>query len=382
MIHLLSGKTKHYAWGGDDFIYDFLNQDKQNQPCAEYWLGSHPSGISSLEDGTNLDDYLRDNSLELPYLLKILDVKSMLSIQAHPSEAEAKAGYEEELSKNIPIEQRIYKDPYAKPEMCVALDDFYLLSGFRPLQNAIKQILPYPSLSPLLEILQQQGYLALHHHLINCKEAAYKALLLPLIESLEQEQKAGKLKEHHPGYWLLAAYKKYPKDRALLLILFLNLIYLREGQAYYHREGILHAYLSGQCVEIMGNSDNVLRAGLTDKPLHINTIMTCANYEPMDFYTCPVYEKNAYESNFVSNSKVFLLQKITIPEKVFYTSKSSNLEILLFVEGSGYIEDMNEKRTIVVNKGQALLLMPGTSFALHSDKSLALFRALVSPDIS
>lgn len=84
MIHLLSGKTKHYAWGGDDFIYDFLNQDKQNQPCAEYWLGSHPSGISSLEDGTNLDDYLRDNSLELPYLLKILDVKSMLSIQAHP----------------------------------------------------------------------------------------------------------------------------------------------------------------------------------------------------------------------------------------------------------------------------------------------------------
>lgn len=383
MIHTLSGTLQHYAWGGNEFIANFLNQKPQKTPWAEYWLGGHPLSPSRLENGLPLDEYLLEQNLELPYLLKILDVKSMLSIQVHPTESQAQIGYEQELAKNIPIAKRIYKDVYAKSEMCVALSDFYLLSGFSPLKDAINQLIPHLSLRPIMEILQQEGqqeiYKTLHTYLIKCDEKSYQAMLIPVIENLKHMQRSGILKEHNPTYWLLRAYQKYPQDRSLLLILVMNLIYLREGQAYYHKEGVLHAYLKGQCVEIMGNSDNVLRAGLTKKPIHIKQLMACTNYEPMDFYLCPVYERNTYERSFVCNSKAFELQQIELPPNVLYTSNSVGLEILLFTEGSGFIEDLTEKRTIPVSRGQALLLLSNTSFALRSFKNLSLFRALPFP---
>lgn len=375
MIHTLSGTLKHYFWGGTEFIADLLGQKPTGEPVAEYWLGAHIASAAQLEGGIMLDDYLRKHGLELPYLLKILDVNSMLSIQVHPSEAVARQGYEAEQAKKIPINKQIYKDANAKPEMCVALSEFYLLSGFRHIKDSLAQLSPYPSLAVLAEILQNEGYRALHNHLHKVNDEDYQNMLKPLIANLQNQEKNGELREHNPAYWLLQAYKKYPQDRALLLILVLNLIYLREGQAYFHREGILHAYLRGQCVEIMGNSDNVLRAGLTEKPVHLKQLMTCTNYEPMDFYTCPLQEKNAYESSFVANTKVFNLQKIDLPTQVFYTTQSMGVEILLFIEGSGHIEDLSEKRTLPVERGQALLLLPNTSFALRSQRKLTLFRA-------
>lgn len=374
MIHTLSGTIQNYAWGGTEFIANFLGKPASKEPWAEYWLGAHVVAPARLEDQTPLDEYLHAQALELPYLLKILDVNSMLSMQTHPAETQARAGYEQEIAKNIPIAKRIYKDARAKPEMSVALSEFYLLSGFRPVQDALSQLLAYPSLSPLGQILQLEGYKAVHEFLLNCSDSSYQSMLEPVLNDLQSRH--AELQEHNPAYWLFKAYQQYPQDRALLLILLMNLIYLREGQAYFHQEGILHAYLRGQCVEIMGNSDNVLRAGLTEKPVHVAQLMACTNYEPMDFYTCPIYENNAYESTFVCNTKVFSLQQIALPTKILYTSKSLGVEILLCTEGRGHIEDLTEKRTLALSHGQAILLLPNTSFALRATSKLKLFRAL------
>ena len=147
MIYRLTGQVQHYAWGGKNYIASLIGlYSAKDQPCAEWWLGAHTSAPSEIEDVTgkqSLIEFLLQNPTalgqasrqqfgdELPYLLKILDVEKPLSIQLHPTKAQAEKGFEAENAKGVALTDstRTYKDRNHKPEMMIALSDFWLLHG-------------------------------------------------------------------------------------------------------------------------------------------------------------------------------------------------------------------------------------------------------------
>src|SRR5690606_7232556 len=152
----LTGKVQHYAWGGYSYIPQLLDMPAGKEPAAEYWMGAHPSAPSVIQlngDNTTLDQLISrqpaaiigqqvwDRFGELPYLFKVLDVKDMLSIQVHPTEAEAEKGFARANEAGIPLSaaHRNYKDANHKPEIMVALSEFWLLHGFLP-ENKLAQV--------------------------------------------------------------------------------------------------------------------------------------------------------------------------------------------------------------------------------------------------
>lgn len=174
-IYKLQGHTQDYAWGGKDYLPQLLAiNNPANQPFAEYWLGAHnalPSEIIENNKATKLTDFLQQNpqylgeksqqkfGQELPFLLKILDVALPLSIQLHPTKAEAEQGYDLENQKGIALnaKTRTYKDRNHKPEMMIALSDFWLLHGFKAKKEIIQSLQAKPSLQKLAQELEQES---------------------------------------------------------------------------------------------------------------------------------------------------------------------------------------------------------------------------------
>ncbi|HUJ76211.1 MAG TPA: mannose-6-phosphate isomerase, class I, partial [bacterium] len=302
----LVGSVQHYPWGGYEFIPRLLGQDNPNrEPCAELWMGAHPRGLAQVEiDETRLtldrliaaDPWLtlggpvalRYNG-RLPYLFKVLDVRDMLSVQAHPSRAQAEQGFARENAAGIPVDapQRVYRDENHKPEVHVALTEFWMLHGFRPLEELVDVLSSEPELAPLAAAFtgrlaaagrEAEPRLALvrdlYGRVMEMPQAEVDAVLQPLLARLESEEAAGKLRKELPGFWALRAARTYPldgghRDRGIFSIYLLNLVKLQPGQGTFQSPGELHAYLEGANVELMANSDNVLRGGLTTKHVDV-----------------------------------------------------------------------------------------------------------------
>jgi mannose-6-phosphate isomerase len=180
-VFKLLGKVQHYAWGGNSFLPELLHiHNSENSPFAEYWLGAHDKASSELiiDNGERkkLNEYIQSNPSELlgeyannkfkqlPYLLKILDVKNMLSIQVHPSKENAEKEFLEENKKSIPLTalHRNYKDDNHKPELMLALGEFWLLHGFKRKMELIKILKNIPELNFLLTVFQKENYYELY----------------------------------------------------------------------------------------------------------------------------------------------------------------------------------------------------------------------------
>ncbi|MCK7555090.1 mannose-6-phosphate isomerase, class I [Chitinophaga sedimenti] len=178
-LFLLKGKVQHYAWGGYDYIPQLLNITPNGQPSAEYWMGAHvsaPSVIATANGDTTLDQLVAANPQqvlgaatqsrfgELPYLFKILDVKDMLSIQVHPTKSEAEKGFARENEAGIPLNapNRNYKDANHKPEIMVALGEFWLLHGFLPEDKLTAVLANVPAFNFLTPIFEKEGYFGLY----------------------------------------------------------------------------------------------------------------------------------------------------------------------------------------------------------------------------
>jgi mannose-6-phosphate isomerase class I len=214
---------------------------------------------------------------ELPFLLKILAAARPLSIQAHPNRAQALLGFERENLEGVPLDAaaRNYRDPHHKPELLVALSEFYALRGFRPLVEIEATLASTPELAPLVPKAPKdaEGLAVLYRHIMNLSQPEASALLGPLLDRLEREDRQQAFAPLDPPYWILRAHRELSTpghhDRGLFSILLLNLVELRPGQAIFLAAGELHAYLHGVGIEIMSSSNNVLRGGLTTK--HIDT---------------------------------------------------------------------------------------------------------------
>ena len=297
----LEGKVQHYAWGGKDFIPELLSvSNKDNRPFAEYWMGIHPSAPARIQVDsttkelpelihTSKEKYLGSKVLknfsDLPFLLKILDVKDMLSIQVHPSKEEAVKGFDRENKEGIPMNasHRNYKDANHKPEMMLALSDFWLLHGFQPKVKLEKTLSAVPEFSELLNLFTQKGYRYLYQHVMEMNQQEVDAFITPLAARILPAYQNNEIPKSSPDFWAAKAIKTYPGtfDRGIFSIYFFNLVNLQKGDAIFQGAGLPHAYLEGQNVELMSNSDNVLRGGLTPKHIDVDELMKHTLFEPI-----------------------------------------------------------------------------------------------------
>jgi mannose-6-phosphate isomerase class I len=298
---LLRGAVQHYAWGGTRFIPELLGRSNdENKPWAELWLGAHPRGPAAvlLEKAPGgwlaLDRLIRAAPEavlgrsaarrfggELPFLLKVLDARDTLSIQVHPSRRKARQGFARETAAGLAqgSPERSYPDANPKLEAQAALSRVWMLHGFRPL----REIAALPALVPeLAEILGGPAELLsvrrLCSRLMNLPQETVDAVLGPLLARLEKREPAD---QGSPDYWALRASRQHPGpgggiDRGIFWIYLLNLVGLEPGQGTFQPVGLPHAYLEGTAVELMSNSDNVLRGGLTSKKVEAAELLRAA----------------------------------------------------------------------------------------------------------
>lgn len=273
MLIPLANDPRDYAWGSTSLIADLEGRAPSGRPEAEVWFGDHPGDPSETPDGRTLDRWIAEDGAgagiggPLPYLLKLLAAASALSIQAHPSKAEAEAGYAREEAAGIPRDAaaRTYRDDNHKPELIVAVSDtFRALAGLRDLDETRRLVAELgPGAQPLTERLEAQdaslagiiGWL-LSDGADAARDVIAAAVAADVPEFAEELALVRRLGEDFPG------------DPGIVVALLMNLVTLRRGQGLFVPAGVLHAYLEGLGVELMAASDNVLRGGLT--PKHID----------------------------------------------------------------------------------------------------------------
>lgn len=384
-IFKLKGKVQHYAWGGFNFIPEWLGSiNVDHKPAAEYWMGAHPSASSLLETGAGevpLYDAIRESPEafigekvnarfgELPYLFKILDVKDMLSIQVHPSKTEAEKGFDAEEAAGIPISapHRNYKDRNHKPEVMVALSDFWLLHGFQQPDLLRKVLVNVPAFNHLVDLFDKEGYKGLYQYVMELPQNQVNTLLTPLVLAELQKKQAGQLTKAEPGWWVSKLYENEPAlgdiDRGVFSIYFFNIVSVKPGQAVFQGAGVPHAYLEGQNVELMANSDNVLRGGLTPKHVDVPELLKHTLFEGitpdvMDgvpaaegekLYPCPVPD--------------FGISKIELQAGEGFRHTASSLEIIVVLSGSIDIQGTN---SVTVHKGEAVAILAGESYIISA----------------
>ncbi|WP_405751639.1 mannose-6-phosphate isomerase, class I [Streptomyces sp. NBC_00012] len=297
----LSNTVRPYAWGSTTAIPELLGIAPTGEPQAEMWMGAHPGAPSLLTRMTTTgaagperpltDVIAADPERELgratvekfgprlPFLLKLLAAGAPLSLQVHPDLAQAKRGYEDEERRSVPIDapHRTYKDANHKPELICALTPFAGLCGFRRPAEAAETMaaLGVDSLKPYVDLLGAHP-----------EEAALREVLTAIlgadpVETAETVNLAAAAAERlggaHAPYARIAHH--FPGDPGVIAAMLLNYVELQPGEALFLGAGVPHAYLDGLGVEIMANSDNVLRCGLTPKHIDVPELLRIVRFE-------------------------------------------------------------------------------------------------------
>ncbi|GGU09757.1 mannose-6-phosphate isomerase, class I [Streptomyces lateritius] len=290
----LVNTVRPYAWGSTTAIPELLGTTPTGEPQAEMWMGAHPGAPSVTERGPLNEVIDADPVRELgaaavekfgphlPFLLKLLAAGAPLSLQVHPDLTQAKEGFAAEEAAGVPLDapHRNYKDANHKPELICALTPFEGLCGFRdPIEAAdALDALGVDSLKPYVDLL--------HAH---PEEAALREVLTALLTADHEEMAhtvaeataaATRLGGAHAPYAALAHH--YPSDPGVIAAMLLNHVRLQPGEALFLGAGVPHAYLDGLGVEIMANSDNVLRCGLTPKHVDVPELLRIVRFEPTD----------------------------------------------------------------------------------------------------
>ena len=293
-MRLVRGVVQHYAWGHPTAIPRLLGIESDGRPWAELWFGTHLGGASKIVDvgdgrfataddtvtsaanapRSNDDDSggqstpLMSVSGELPFLLKILAAAEPLSLQSHPSEEQARLGYARENRLGIPVSnsRRIYRDPFAKPEVICALGRFEALCGFREPASTVELLHSIGGgASSVATLLADHDLDHVIRHIFSGR---------PEITSLMHDTVDACATHDSPSArWAVRLARAYPDDPAVIASLLLNHVELQPGEALYLGPGNLHAYLTGMGVEVMGSSDNVVRCGLTNKHVDVNELL-------------------------------------------------------------------------------------------------------------
>ncbi|KGM29726.1 mannose-6-phosphate isomerase [Photorhabdus aegyptia] len=361
-------QIQHYSWGSKTALTDIYGvENPDNLPMAELWMGAHPkssSFVTNPETGKPIalneliasdpEKYLgkkvSDRFHRLPFLFKVLCAAQPLSIQVHPDKKSAEEGFAKENIAGIPLDstERNYKDDNHKPELVYALTPFRAMNGFRPL-NEIAQLLEFviaahPKIPYFIQTPNEQNLACLFSQLLNMG-GKQKQLALGVLKSALNSR----LGEPWDSIKKMTAF--YPDDNGLFIPLLLNVIELEPGQAMFLCARTPHAYLEGVALEVMANSDNVLRAGLTNKYMDIPELMANLDFvsKPTDtLFTLPEQEKTAKNFPVPVDDFAFSIYSLS---KQPITLDNNSASIVFCVEG----------QTVIQSGEHQLRIFPGES---------------------
>jgi mannose-6-phosphate isomerase len=401
-IFKLENPVKHYPWGSAKWIPRLLGAaNETGEPWAELWMGAHPGGPSltetcgerlslrtliEREPARLLGKAVNDEFGGLPFLFKILAAEKPLSVQAHPSMQQALEGWERENRAGIPLSapERNYRDANHKPEILAALTPFRAMGGFREIPEIAKMLELFggmgggedrPAVHPSA-ILQEElgrlrasldaedGLAAFLEALFNMgKEARHD---LGVYASAQTPQ----LEQNYPEYsaeWRTVAYlaRLYPEDPALIAPVYLNLLYLKPGEALFIPAGVLHAYIEGLAVELMANSDNVLRGGLSSKhvdPAELARILRRSPYKPQ-ILTPRIEEEGSAWALYPACCREFSLSRAKSEgETIDFSPESPS--IILISSGRAALESSDGRESLTLEQGESAFIAKGASVRL------------------
>ncbi|GJF31549.1 mannose-6-phosphate isomerase [Kitasatospora sp. NE20-6] len=393
---LLANTVRTYAWGSATAIPGLLGTDPTGEPQAELWIGAHPSAPSLLQlpEGPRPLDALiaadPDGQLgapvaarfgpHLPFLLKVLAADRALSVQVHPTRAQARAGYDDEDARGIPpgADRRIYKDRNHKPEMLCALSDFDALCGFRdPAATAgLLDALDVDALTPWITDLRTRpapdALRAVLTGALGSDRDRGRAAADALALALPRAAAGGG--PHGAAYAAYAAAARdYPGDPGIVAALLLNHVRLAPGQALHLDAGVPHAYLRGLGVEIMANSDNVLRCGLTGKHIDLDALVGVVDFRPAPAGIVEPLPAGPGEMHYPAPAEEFRLDRLDLDGT--RTCDGPGPQILLCTTGEATLTCPGSRPLTLTPGAAAYLPAAAPPAVLHG--SATLYRATV-----
>lgn len=364
-MDLLRGAVRTYAWGSRTAIADFTGRPSPTaHPEAELWLGAHPGDPAYLDgDGTEhslLDVISADPEGELgaatrqrfgdalPFLAKVLAADEPLSLQAHPSADQAAEGFAREDRLNLPINapNRNYRDRSHKPELIVAIGQFEALAGFRPAAGSAELMaaLDVPELDPYIGLLLGQadadGLRTLFTTWITAPQPDLDVLVPVVLDGAINYLRSGQTTYEAEAKTVLELGERYPGDAGVLASMLLNRISLAPGEGMYLPAGNLHAYLHGMGFEVMANSDNVLRGGLTPKHVDVPELLRVLDFTPTtESLIVPREIGDGLELVYDTPAPEFAVSVLSVDgdhlgHQVDAPSRHDGPQVLLCIEGS------------------------------------------------
>ncbi|WP_304164356.1 mannose-6-phosphate isomerase [Lonsdalea britannica] len=368
-------RVQHYAWGSPSALTELYGMENpDNRPMAELWMGAHPSSSSLLVDNQGQQVSLRDIITadperylgqriaqrfgELPFLFKVLCADQPLSIQVHPSKSAAEEGFAKENAAGIPVSaaERNYKDANHKPELVFALTPFSAINGFRRLEEIAELLQPlagaHPSIAAFLQQPDRQSLSRLFANLLEMSGEQKDTAIATLKAALNS-------REGEPWATIRNITQFYPDDNGLFSPLLMNVVTLQPGEAMFLTAETPHAYLNGVALEVMANSDNVLRAGLTPKYIDIPELLANVQFEPKPaetLLTTPVVGEQTLTFSVPVDDFAFSLHDLTAQPQVLTQESAA---ILFCVSGEASVEKAQQRIT----------LQPGESCFIGADES-------------
>jgi len=375
---VLKNTLQKYAWGSHSAIQELMGADPTGEPWAELWMGAHPKAPSRVNiDGrwTSLNEVLRQFpekilGLEtakkfnntLPYLFKVLAAEQPLSIQAHPDALQAKAGFERESAAGIKMAEpvRNYKDPFHKPECICAVTKFIGLKGFRKIfttRELIQRFCP-KGLARELKFLERGDLKTFFKSVMELPTSQKKSAIDEARRSAKTSIPTDMIAD-----WIINLHGYYPEDVGVLSPLFLNLFCLSPGEALFLPCGELHAYLSGMGIEIMANSDNVLRGGLTPKHVDVPELMQVLDFTETDLHILKPEPVSPCEKKYPVLAEEFELSVVDVTDKapcIFLGRHGA--EILICINGVAHLTfGAIGNKGIGIKKGESVFIPAETN---------------------
>lgn len=391
----LENTVQEYAWGSTTAIPELLGEAApSHEPQAELWMGAHPKAPSRfVVDGErrSLADEIARAPVEtlglrvsgafggkLPFLFKVLAAERPLSIQAHPSVAQARDGFARENEMGIPLDapHRNYRDDNHKPEIICALTPFWALNGFRPADTIAATLGEMGlegiagELAALAACPDESGLARFFKDIMTMERDRQRAAVAQAVRFAGERSGEGEVWD-----WTLELNHQYPGDIGVLSPFLLNLLRLQPGEAMLLYAGRLHAYLDGVGIELMANSDNVLRGGLTPKHVDVAELLKVLTFEETKVKLLRPDSNGAYPSDV----REFQLSVVTpAPGRPFESDRreDASIEIMICTDGEAVVDNPADGSRLPVGRGVSFVV-PAAAKHYRIEGDATLYRAAV-----
>ena len=379
-IAFLENQVQNYAWGSKTFIPDLLGESSPaTEPQAELWMGAHPKAPSKViiqDERISLLELIQKSpedilgrsvarrfSNSLPFLFKVLAATKPLSIQAHPNRDQAREGFAKENRRKIPLNasNRNYKDDNHKPEIICALKPFWALKGFRKVDEILFLLdrIGASSLEGELSALRgepnREGLKTLFKGLMTLEKGGRARIISEVLEGCTR------VAMDDPAFeWVGKLSESYPDDIGILSPILLNLVHLQPGTAITISAGELHCYLGGAGIELMANSDNVLRGGLTPKHVDAQELFNILTFETGEIDLLKPKQTKDGEKVFATATDEYVLSVLDISKDTLFKSPTKrSVEIMICIDGKARITDRGTGDVLPLKKGASYIVPAG-----------------------